>query len=76
VFSILFNKPFIVYGNSERGKARFESLLQCFGLKNRYVDETMGNLSQVLNSAINWNKVNHILDEKRGEAFSFLRTNL
>jgi hypothetical protein len=37
VFSILFRKPFVVYGNKERGMARFHSLLSLFGLEDRLV---------------------------------------
>lgn len=37
VFSILFNKPFIVYENLGRGMARFVSLLSTFGIKDRMV---------------------------------------
>ena len=34
VFSIIFGKPFVVYANDNRGKARYESLLQQFSLSN------------------------------------------
>ena len=34
VFSIIFGKPFVVYANDSRGKARCESLLQQFSLSN------------------------------------------
>lgn len=37
VFSIIFEKPFIVYGNPSRGMARFESLLSLFGLENNLI---------------------------------------
>ena len=37
VFSILFNKPFVVIGNKERGMARFYSLLKMFGLEDRLI---------------------------------------
>lgn len=37
VFSILFRKQFVVYGNESRGMARFHSLLSIFGLENRLV---------------------------------------
>lgn len=37
VFSILFRKQFVVYGNAYRGMARFSSLLSCFGLEDRLV---------------------------------------
>ena len=33
VFSILFKKPFVVYGNKNRGMSRFTSLLEMFGLR-------------------------------------------
>jgi len=39
VFSILFNKQFIVIGNSLRGVSRFTSLLQLLDISNRLVDE-------------------------------------
>lgn len=38
VFSIIFNKPFIVYGNINRGLSRFISLLNMFGLTERIVN--------------------------------------
>lgn len=37
VFSIIFNKPFIVLGNHERGNARFDSLLKLFDLHDNLV---------------------------------------
>lgn len=37
IFSILFQKPFIVYGNKYRGLTRFESLLKVFGLKKNLI---------------------------------------
>ena len=39
VFSIIYNKPFLVIGNKERGMARFESLLATFDLKERLITE-------------------------------------
>lgn len=38
VFSILFNKPFVVVGNASRGNTRFDSLLEMFELQNRKVE--------------------------------------
>ena len=37
VFSMIFNKPFIVIANAKRGYARFESLLKLFGQNERLV---------------------------------------
>lgn len=37
VFSILFKKPFIVWANKSKGCARFESLLEMFGMQHRLI---------------------------------------
>lgn len=37
VFSIIFEKPFVAIGNSERGISRFQTLLGSLGLENRLV---------------------------------------
>lgn len=37
VFSILFRKPFVVYGNKDRGMTRFQSLLSMLGLEERLI---------------------------------------
>ena len=37
VFSIIFNKPFISYINSMRGRARFYSLNETFNLNKRII---------------------------------------
>lgn len=62
VFSIIFNKPFWVIGNSKRGNARFESLLGLFGLEDRMItpwDEFEWN------KEIDWGKVNEIRERER-----------
>lgn len=38
VFSIIFRKPFIAYGNVKRGLARFISLLDTFSLRDRLIN--------------------------------------
>ena len=57
VFSILFEKPFIVYANKNRGMARFHSLLSIFGLENRLITNSEDAL-RVINEHINWEAVN------------------
>lgn len=37
VFSIIFGKEFLVYGNQNRGLSRFTSLLKMFGLEDRMI---------------------------------------
>ena len=46
VFSIIFEKPFLVVVNKERGAARFESLLSRFGMLERMI-ETSSAISMV-----------------------------
>ena len=75
VFSILFNKPFIVYGNKERGMARFNSLLSIFNLQDRLVATTQ-EAECAINRSINWEEVNNILEEWREKSNSFLKAHL
>lgn len=71
VFSIIFNKPFIVIGNVKRGMARFNSLLSMFGLEDRLIA-----ISDVVRNCqlpeINWDIVNSKLAINRQLSFSFL----
>lgn len=72
VFSIIFNKPFYVYGNRSRGKSRFESLLNTFHLQARYIDENTSLDTLSFNDDIDWCAVNDILTEKRQTSKQFL----
>ncbi len=76
VFSILFNKPFLVVGNDERGLARFTSLLKLFNLEDRLVRSLAEVTDEKMKSPIAWEAVNGILAKKRDEAFSFLNKHL
>jgi len=76
VFSILFNKPFYVYGNKERGMARFDSLLHMFNLENRLVFDINELSKEKIVEVINWNKVNAILNKYRLESTRFLSDSL
>ena len=75
VFSIIFNKPFIVYANKERGAARFESLLSVFGLEDRIVYKSDDFDINKLNE-INYVKVNSKLEGLRKESLYFLENGL
>lgn len=75
VFSIIFNKPFWVVGNSERGNARFDSLLKTFNLEERLIDINKFQI-QHLNKEIDWMRVNDIISSKRGESLNYLYKNL
>lgn len=72
VFCILFNKPFAVYVNQERGSDRFTTLLGHFDLADRIVTST-ADLSRVLSASIDWAHVNTLLEQKRSESMLFLK---
>lgn len=75
VFSIIFNKPFIVFGNKERGMARFESLLKIFELEERMVS-TKKEAIEAINRPIDWEKVNSIHSQWKEKSITFLTENL
>lgn len=64
VFSILFNKPFIVCGNKERGQSRFETLLSMTGLTDRMTD-SLDKIPEILSKDIDWEKVNGLVRNER-----------
>ena len=71
VFSLIFNKPFIVYANKERGASRFLSLLKQFGLESRIVT-TSNEAICVCEEEIDWCSVNKILETKKKLSYEFL----
>ena len=78
VFSIIFNKPFWIIANPERGNARFSSLLKLFGLENRITD--VFHLHEIdINQPIDWKSVNEIKYRKIIESkaiFKYLESNI
>lgn len=76
VFSIIFNKPFIVLGNQRRGMARFESLLRVFGLEDRLVYSEDGVSDEMLRSDIDWNRVNKIIESEQKRSREYLSNHL
>lgn len=78
VFSILFQKPFIVIGNATRGMARFTSLLRLFGLEDRLIGspEEFQSRKDALLTPIDYASVNAQLRICREEAMTFLKRNL
>ncbi|CZE47028.1 polysaccharide pyruvyl transferase family protein [Campylobacter geochelonis] len=73
VFSIIFNKPFFVFINENRGNQRFYSLLEMFDIKDRII-KTIDDIN--LDNTINWQRVNEILKERREFSKEFLMQNL
>lgn len=74
VFSIIFNKPFVVYANRNRGISRFESLLSIFHLENRMIfkSEEWKNISK----NIDWESINVIREKYKKKSIKFLLNSL
>lgn len=70
VFSILFGKQFVVFGNKNRGLARFHSLLSMFGIEDRLItnNDDIRNLED-----IDYKKVHYKLEEMRSYSMNFLQ---
>jgi len=75
VFSILFNKPFVVIRNAERGSARFESLLSMFKLEDRLI-ESNDDIDECWFEEIDYVKVNSVLNKERERSITFLNQSL
>ncbi|MTE01078.1 hypothetical protein GIY56_12305 [Paracoccus sp. YIM 132242] len=71
-FSLIFNRPFLAYGNAERGLARFQSLLRAVGLEDRLVVASEGSDARALMRPIDWPAVNRRLDALRSRSLRFL----
>ena len=75
VFSIIFNKPFWVIGNKERGLARFDSLLRLFNLQERLISPA--DLDSIdFYKPIDWEKVNQRRDDFKVAAINFIVNSL
>lgn len=76
VFSIIFNKPFISFVNSNRGRLRFYSLNETFNLKNRIFFPNMQNMPSIsiLKKPLN---INHsLLKNLKKFSIKYLEKNL
>lgn len=77
VFSILFNRPFVVIVNPTRGITRVEYLLRHFGLSNRMLSVSDSKtISEVMSSSINWFEINKTIALDRENALGFIANNL
>lgn len=76
VFSILFNKPFVLYVNRNRGVARFDSLLKLFKIENRTLSDSNELESCRIRQSIDWKPINAKLEEMRSKSMRFLENAL
>lgn len=72
VFSIIFNKDFVAYGNKERGLSRFDSLIRMFNIKDRFIYKYEDYSSSLIQNLINWNNINAIHEMNKLESLKLL----
>lgn len=73
VFSIIFNKPFFVYVNKNRGADRFVSILAFLGLSERMIFDPSEYNEEILKKEIDWFSVNNLLNIKRKQIYKRLK---
>lgn len=71
VFSIIFNKPFVVIPNVDRGLTRFSSLMKLFDLEDRMIISTE-KVADVIGQPIDYEKIQYRLDIERRKSIDFL----
>lgn len=76
VFSIIFNKPFAVIENKQRGNDRFSSLLNMFHLQDRIIKENEAFDSKILGKEIDYKAINSLIEQEKDKAIMFLSNNL
>lgn len=76
VFSIIFNKPFIVIANENRGLDRFTSCLKKFNLEKHLVYSLNDVTEELIHSSIDYKLVNKIMIAEKEKAMSFLINSL
>ncbi|MDO4161143.1 MAG: polysaccharide pyruvyl transferase family protein [Prevotellaceae bacterium] len=73
VFSIIFKKQFLVYGNKGRGMSRFMSLLGTFGLQDRLITD-IGQIRDIVD--IDYVDVYKRYDEIKAFSYTFLKDSI
>ena len=74
-FAIIMNTPFVAIANPGRGATRFDTLLGTVGLSDRLVSSAE-EAKLTASRAIEWDRVNKVLERKRGEGIDYLRSAL
>ena len=73
VFSIIFNKPFVVLANPTRGITRLSGLLKMFNLEKHLQTSITNETKEILNEALDWSDVNSKLNMLRQESLKFIK---
>lgn len=73
VFSIIFQKPFVVISNESRGNARIDSLLKMFGIEDRRV--LLGE-TDLIHSPIDYMSIVDTLNTMRIKSMNYIADNI
>jgi hypothetical protein len=73
VFSVIFNKPFLVIGNEERGLSRFTSFLKIVNLEERLILTNKNWDNLLIRKEINYDAVNKIVASEKEKSFSYFK---
>ncbi|WP_242134062.1 polysaccharide pyruvyl transferase family protein [Aestuariivivens marinum] len=76
VFSIIFNKKFIVLSNPNRGLTRIENLLNLINRKDRLFYNLSDINENVLNDDFDYSTINKIIEKERSHSLRFLKESL
>lgn len=76
VFSILFNKQFVVVGNKNRGIDRFKTLLEMLDLSERMIYSSEQLSQSLIMELIDYTTINEVIKQKRKESLNFLKRSL
>ena len=74
MFSIIFNKPFYAYTPNRSNVARVKDILRKLGLEDRKLTN-IKNVNDV-SLAINYERVNEILEKERQKSINYLKKQL
>ncbi|QHF38395.1 hypothetical protein PspS34_09000 [Pseudomonas sp. S34] len=77
VFSIIFNKNFLVVANKDRGLSRFSSLLNLLSLESRLITEdSQADIRNIVSNAIDYSDVEITLSQLRAQSKQYLEDSL
>jgi hypothetical protein len=76
IFSIIFEKQFIVLNNKTAGITRLRSLFNILNLNDRLFENSADISKNELEKPINYSYVNEILNEQRKHSLSFLKKSI
>ncbi len=74
VFSIINHKEFFIYGNNSGGLSRFESLLDDFKIKGRYITNSHQLILPL--PSLDYNDIDSILTQRKEYSINFIESSL